>query len=408
MGQERKKLRSGYTTGTCASAAAKAAAVFLLRKIRGQMPKEDAGEAIPVCVGLPGGGSHRFFPVLWSPDQQGEGLEGYFGLQKDSGDDPDVTNRAWIYAAVVPVSREELARLCREGKGYVLSEYPKLYINGGPGIGIAAKGGLSCPVGHYAINPVPRQMIAGEVWEVCEEFGYDGCLEVRVAIPEGIRLAEQTFNPQLGIEGGISILGTTGIVEPMSEAALVETIRLDIRTRVFEGQRFLLMTPGNYGEAYLWQRFGIPVGEAVKCSNFLGASMELLAEEGVSRILFVGHIGKLVKAAGGISNTHSRYGDHRMEILEQLTRACGEKNEKFLARIRQSNTTDEAVAYLQQQGLGGPVLELAAKRVQKELEDWSGGKVRAEVITFSTANQVYGETAGAKDFREDWIRGNRR
>lgn len=365
------------------------------------------GGAIPVCVSLPGGGSCRFFPVPWSPDQEGTGLQGYWGLPKDSGDDPDVTNRAWIYAAVIPIGRAELACLCREGKGYALPEYPELYINGGPGIGIATRGGLSCPVGHYAINPVPRQMIARAVWEVCEEAGYDGCLEVRTAIPAGVRLAGQTFNPQLGIEGGISILGTTGIVAPMSEEALVETIRLDIRTRVFAGQRFLLLTPGNYGEAYLWERFGIPVGEAVKCSNFLGASMKLLAEEGVTRILFVGHIGKLVKAAGGIPNTHSRYGDHRMEILEQLTRECGEKNEDFLTRIRQSNTTDEAVAHLLERGLGRQVLNLAAERVKKEMEGWSGGSIRTEVITFSTANRIYGETREADSFREEWIRGER-
>lgn len=402
---EPKKLRSGYTTGTCAAAAAKAAAVFLFCKISQRTPEGETGTGLPVRVSLPGGGSCRFTPVPWSPDQEGTGLEGYWGLQKDSGDDPDVTNRTWIYAAVTPVSRAELARLCREGRGYALPEYPELYINGGPGIGIVTKRGLSCPVGHYAINPVPRQMIAGAVREAWGEAGYDGCLEVRIAIPEGIRLAEQTFNPRLGIAGGISILGTTGIVAPMSEDALVETIRLDIRTRIFAGQRFLLLTPGNYGEAYLWKQFGIPVGEAVKCSNFLGASMKLLAEEGAARILFVGHMGKLVKAAGGIPNTHSRYGDHRMELLEQLTRACGERDEAFLARIRQSNTTDEAVACLQEHGLGRQVLNLAAERVKKAMEGWSGGRVQVEVITFSTASQMYGETGGAKAFREDWIRG---
>lgn len=315
---EQRQLRSGYTTGTCASAAAKAAAVFLLEK---RMPGT-------VAVHMPEGKVS-----FWEPEPE-EGTEqaaavlsgngdilknaGYWLVYKDSGDDPDVTNGTRICAGVFPVGEAEFQKLVRSGPGYYLEDFPGLYLNGGTGIGMVTKPGLSCPVGHYAINPVPRRMILSAVDEVRRGVGYAGFLEIRLMIPEGVLLAEKTFNPNLGIVGGISVLGTTGIVEPMSEQALVETVRLDIRMRAAVGEKTLLMTPGNYGEAFLQERLGVSLGQAVKCSNFIADSVEIAAEEGFSRILLVGHIGKLVKVTGGVRNTHSRYGDRRMELMERL------------------------------------------------------------------------------------------
>lgn len=385
-------LRSGYTTGTCASAAARAAAVFLLT---GKAPDR-------VSVLLGNGTRAEFAPEygFWQPDKC------WCRVKKDGGDDPDITDGVWVYAEVFLISEEEFAGLCRKGKGYTLKEYPGIYLNGGSGIGIAAKKGLSCPAGRYAINPVPRQVILREVDSVRREACCKRCLEVRIAIPEGAALAEKTFNPVLGIRGGISVLGTTGVVEPMSEQALVETIRLDIRVRAAAGENILLLTPGNYGETFLWQELGIELGTAVKCSNFVEASVKIAKEEGFHRLLLVGHIGKMIKVAGGAGNTHSKYGDRRMELMERLTRQICDgmwrepeaERELFLREIKGSNTTEEAVERLKKRGLAEPVLNLAAEQVKEQIAGWLGGGMKAEMVVFSSLHKAVGKTRGADEF----------
>lgn len=382
-------LRSGYTTGTCASAAARAAAVFLLT---GNVPKQ-------VSVLLGNGTVAEFTP---------EYGKHWCRVKKDGGDDPDVTDGVWVYAGVFPASREAFEELCRNGRGYTLEEYEGLYLNGGLGIGIATKRGLSCPTGHYAINPVPRRMILEAVDSVRRETFCEGCFEVRIAVPQGGELAKKTFNPVLGIKGGISVLGTTGVVEPMSEQALVETIRLDIRVRAAAGEKNLLLTPGNYGEEFLCQELGIQLGTAVKCSNFVEASVRMALEEGVCRLLLVGHAGKMIKVAGGVGNTHSKYGDRRMEMMERLTRqVCTEGCEKtkeqesreiFFKEIGACNTTEEAVERLKERGLAVQVLDCAAERVREQISRWSGGKIKGEVVMFSSLHKVVGKTKNAEDF----------
>ena len=193
---DNKKLRFGYTTGSCAAAAAKAAASMLL-----------TGEKTNYVSLVTPKGIHLH---LETRDIRQEADVVSCAIEKDAGDDPDITNGAWIYARV---SRQK-------EKG--------VHITGGPGIGIVTKPGLEQPPGTYAINSVPRQMIAKELQKLCEQHKYEAGLKVELSVPEGKELARQTFNPRLGIEGGISILGTTGIVEPMSEAALVSSIRLEL------------------------------------------------------------------------------------------------------------------------------------------------------------------------------------
>ncbi len=396
MGQ---KLRSGYTTGTCASAAAKAAAMFLM--------EGKVSEQVKVCLG--NGTWAEFVPESVKTGESILEGDGWWRVKKDAGDDPDVTDGAWIYGRVLPVKEQHWERLCLEGKGYLLEEYPGIYLNGGPGIGIAAKEGLPCLKGHYAINPVPCRMILQAVEEVRRKTGYEGLLEVQTAVPDGIALAEKTFNPRLGIVGGISLLGTTGIVEPMSEKALLETIRLDIRVKAAEGRERILMAPGNYGEEFLRQKMGIPLGEAVKCSNFIADSVVMAAEEGVRRILLAGHIGKLVKAAGGVRNTHSRYGDRRMEIMVRLAREVLEGREEtktglknpqakacLLEAVGKANTTEEAVGKLREAGIAELVLACAAKHVKEQIFLWTKGRIEAEVIVFSQAHGLIGRAAGSQ------------
>ncbi len=386
-----KRLRNGYTTGTCAAAAAKAAAAFFAQATRQKTFTYSE-------LTLPGGGSFRI-PVI--PFLK-EGEPFCFGVQKDSGDDPDVTNQTLILASVKPVSRKILEMLKSTGSGYFLEEFPDLYLNGGLGIGMVTKPGLSCPVGHYAINPVPRSMILGAVDEVMRQTPYEECLLIEISIPDGERLASQTFNPKLGIQGGISVLGTTGIVKPMSEEALLETIRLEIHMKAVNGAKVLLMAPGNYGEEFLKKTLGVPVGNAVLCSNFAKAAVLMAQKEGFQSVLFVGHIGKLIKVSAGRENTHSKYGDGRMEQMAQLTEALG--YQKLKQQILSCNTTDDALELLKQHGIAGKLLDLTAEYVKRQLEQWSDGKICAEVVTFSTAHQMFGTTTDWKRLFETWKR----
>lgn len=406
------RLRSGFTTGTCASAAAKAAALFLME---GKEP-----ERVQVVLGN-GTQADFFVERVDSGDSALEG-EGWWRVKKDAGDDPDVTDGVWVYGRVVFVSEDNWERVLVGGRGYFSEEYPRIYLNGGVGIGIVTKDGLACPKGHYAMNPLPRAVIVQAVEEVRRKAGYDGFLEIQIAVPDGVFLAEKTFNPCLGIYGGISILGTTGIVEPMSESALLETIRLDIRVKAADGRQGIILTPGNYGEMFLHERMGIPLGEAVKCSNFIGDSVDMAVEEGVKRVLVAGHVGKLIKVAGGVRNTHSKYGDRRMEILGRMTREVlegdgseiwGERKQKWkglrdseirerlLRGVEGANTTEEAVGRLKEAGIAELVLACGAKHVKEQILLWSEGALEAEVIMFSSVHEVAGRTG--KDLWRGWL-----
>ncbi len=406
------RLRSGFTTGTCASAAAKAAALFLME---GKEP-----ERVQVVLGN-GTQADFFVERVDSGDSALEG-EGWWRVKKDAGDDPDVTDGVWVYGRVVFVSEDNWERVLVGGRGYFSEEYPRIYLNGGVGIGIVTKDGLACPKGHYAMNPSPRAVIVQAVEEVRRKAGYDGFLEIQIAVPDGVFLAEKTFNPCLGIYGGISILGTTGIVEPMSESALLETIRLDIRVKAADGRQGIILTPGNYGEMFLHERMGIPLGEAVKCSNFIGDSVDMAVEEGVKRVLVAGHVGKLIKVAGGVRNTHSKYGDRRMEILGRMTREVlegdgseiwGERKQKWkglrdseirerlLRGVEGANTTEEAVGRLKEAGIAELVLACGAKHVKEQILLWSEGALEAEVIMFSSVHEVAGRTG--KDLWRGWL-----
>lgn len=336
-----------------------------------------------------------------------------FQVQKDAGDDPDVTHGAWVCAGVQELDDQGLEEQRQRGQGYWLETYPNLYLAGGTGVGMATRPGLSCPVGHAAINPVPRRMILEAVDQVCRRAAFDGKLLVEVAIPEGVLLAEKTFNPRLGIEGGISILGTTGIVKPMSEEALLATIRLDIHMQAVNGGGILLMAPGNYGEAFLQEEWQIPLGKAVLCSNFVGEAVEMIGGEGLQAVLFVGHIGKLIKVAAGRTNTHSKYGDGRMEelagITEQICREAsgadsGQKAAGYqvVGQVRACNTTEEALSLLKEAGLDKKVLQYVAQKVRRQMLRWSGGTLDIQVVVFSSAQKEIGETDGARRLLERW------
>ncbi|MCM1467544.1 MAG: cobalt-precorrin-5B (C(1))-methyltransferase CbiD, partial [Alistipes sp.] len=281
-----KKLRCGYTTGSCAAAAALGAAKILL-----------AGETVE-SVDLELSGEITLNLPLEDIEKTDRWVR--CGVRKDAGDDKDVTDKILVCAVV-----------SKTDKGIV--------IDGGTGVGRVTKKGMDQPVGAAAINSAPRGMIERTLLRLCGDLHYDGGLKVVIEVPEGEAAAAKTFNPRLGIEGGISILGTSGIVEPMSKQALIDTIRTEIQMKKAEGKRYLLITPGNYGLDFVRGNTALHAENAVKCSNYIGETLDMACEAGFEKVLLIGHIGKLVKLGSGIMNTHSRCGDGRMETLA----ACG-------------------------------------------------------------------------------------
>lgn len=388
---ETTQLRSGFTTGTCAAAAAGAACAMLftgndIRHWKIMTPKGTEAD-LPL-----------FHVVLTRKKVE-------CAVKKDAGDDPDVTHQAMIFASVEYVSESEMDQ---EPAYYRWEEEESnysapLFLTAGEGIGRVTRAGLSCPVGKPAINPVPRSMIFKEVDSARRKAGYDGALKICIWVPEGRRLAEKTFNPRLGIEGGLSILGTTGIVKPMSEEALKATIRLELHVKAVAGEKKVILAPGNYGEAFLKDNYGISMEDGVLCSNFLGESMKMAGKEGFEQILLVGHAGKLIKAAGGVYNTHSKYGDRRMEILWECIESVGEEEKDLKELMRNANTMEEAAGVLKERKILKPVMEEAVRRIQEYTVLWSGGK-QVEVVTFSSFHGILGMTPGAGRLLESFAR----
>ncbi len=334
-----KKLRLGYTTGSCAAAAAKAAAFMLLTGRR----KDTIDLLTPKGIRL----------HLTVEEIRITSAEASCAIRKDSGDDPDATRGTLVFACVRK------------------TDAPGVLIDGGAGIGRVTKRGLDQPVGAAAINSVPRRMIEENVREVCALCGYDGGVSVVISVPEGEALAKKTFNPRLGIVGGISILGTTGIVEPMSEQALVDTIRVELRQRRELGAEYVLLTPGNYGADFIRDSIGIDPRTAVLTSNFIGDALELSRELGFHGALLIGHIGKLVKLAGGMWNTHSKFGDCRMELLAAHAASLGLRPEK-VSELLACVMCDDAIRILKEEQLYDAVLARLAGRIEFHLQHKCG------------------------------------
>ena len=344
-----KRLRLGYTTGSCAAAASKAAAYMLLTGKR----KDTIDLLTPKGIAL-------HLPVAEIRMTAGEVS---CAIRKDSGDDPDATRDTLIFASVKKTN------------------LPGISIDGGLGVGRVTKRGLDQPVGAAAINSVPRRMIEENVLEVCRLCDYAGGLEILISVPDGERLAKKTFNPRLGIVGGISILGTTGIVEPMSEQALVDTIRVELRQRRENGAESVLLTPGNYGADFIRDIIGLDPRTAVLTSNFIGDALEICKELGFSGALLIGHIGKLVKLAGGMWNTHSKFGDCRMELLAAHAAALGLPSEKT-QELLDCVMCDDALRILKEEGLYAPVLSRLAGRIEAQLHQ-KCGEMQVGAMVFS-------------------------
>ncbi len=361
-------MRYGFTTGSCAAAAAKAAAYMLLT---GKLKREitiETPKGIPYIADL--------------VDISRKEREVSCAVEKDGGDDPDITTGAFIYAKVSLGENES-----GTGKETVIK------IDGGKGVGRVTKPGLDQPVGNAAINHVPREMIEKEVMQVCQLADYKGCLQVEISVPDGEKLAQQTFNPRLGIVGGISILGTTGIVEPMSNQAILDTIRVELNQRRVQGFDYVAVSPGNYGLDFMKKSYGYDLDRSVKCSNFIGDTIDMAVELGFKKMLLTGHIGKLIKVAGGIMNTHSKEADCRMELLAAFSVKEGVETEK-IRQVLDCVTTEEAIPILEDSGKLPAIMETIVERICFYLEKRANGKLQIDCIIY--ANE-FGELAKSKE-----------
>ena len=353
-----KRLRRGHTTGTCAAAASKAAAEAVLSG----RPVDRVTIATPKGITLE-------LPV---EDLSFDSTHARCAVRKDGGDDIDATHGTLVYSDVT---------LTESG----------VDIDGGKGVGRVTRRGLDQPPGNAAINRVPRAMIREALEDVASSFSYGGGFSAVISVPDGEEIAGKTFNPRLGIVGGISILGTSGIVEPMSETALIDTVKTEMNLRAAEGNRVLLVVPGNYGKDFSDNIPGIDADFAVKCSNFVGEMLDHACELGVDVVL-VSNLGKMVKLAAGIMNTHSRNADARMEVLAANAAVAGASMETVL-KIMECISTDDALEVLDADGLIPKVCEVMMPKIEYHMNHRTGGAIRTSAVMFSSVYGLLGKTS---------------
>lgn len=366
--KDNKKLRMGYTTGTCATAAAKAAAFILI-----------SGEYLKyVDITTPKGISLKLELLDIRIDKDSVSC----AIKKDSGDDPDITNGILIYAEVVRNNNDNIN--------------DNVNIDGGIGIGRITKPGLDQPIGSAAINSTPRRTIRDEVDKIRKEYNYHGGLDIIISTPQGVEIAKKTFNPKLGIVGGISILGTTGIVMPMSEDAIIETIKTEMRMHKALGDKHILITPGNYGEAFIKENYQIDQGKIIQCSNYIIDAVRYANELKFESILLIGHIGKLIKLAGGMVNTHSKYGDNRADTFIDISTKYGISNEGAL-KIKEAVSADEMIKIIDSEGIKNQVMKDVSLQILDVVNNKMNNKLEFDVIVFSN---IYGVLSSNRDVKE--------
>ena len=353
-----KKLRYGYTTGSSATAATKAALMYLLDDSKHDIPE--------VTIKLPSGNSLTI-SVNSLEKKENSVLA---SVIKDGGDDPDVTHGLEIYSKVT------------------LRNDSKINIFGGTGVGKVTKKGLPVAPGNSAINPVPLKMIRETVEEMLPEgFGAD----VEISVPKGEETAKKTLNAKLGIIGGISILGTTGIVKPMSEESWKASLAIELKMALENaGNGEAIFLFGNRGKQYLSDNFDDNTSQAIVISNFVGYMFDRACEFEAKKIYFIGELGKFVKVAGGIFHTHSRVSDAKMEILTANALLVGESTEN-MKKIMASNTTEEATKYIEKT----EVYNLLAEKAKQKCEEYcrrNGWELEVETLIISAEKEVLGNS----------------
>ncbi|ADL12366.1 cobalt-precorrin-5B (C(1))-methyltransferase CbiD [Acetohalobium arabaticum] len=360
-----EKLRRGYTTGTAAAGAAKAAAETLYSGQTLDVVKVDTPAEIVVDLEISG------------TEIKEESVS--CTVLKDGGDDADITDGTEIVAEVTKLDSG-------------------IELKGGKGVGEVTKPGLAVEVGKPAINPVPREMIIDSVKEVLPP---ESGAKITIKVPEGEELAANTLNPRLGVEGGISILGTTGIVEPMSKKAYRESLVVTLDQALAEDNYELVFIFGNYGKQ-MAQSMGVSDNQWVKMSNFVGYMLERAAEREIERIILLGHVGKLIKVGAGIFDTHSSVADARLEIVAAYTASLG-GSQQLIQKILAANTAEETIQILREVELAEDVFNLLAKRVVARAAEKVEYEIDFGAILFSMDQEVVGSYGvELKKGAEEW------
>lgn len=350
-------LKSGYTTGTCVTIAARAAVrmIFEQRIITRESVITPKGITIETDIEKP------------CFDKYSASC----AVKKYAGDDPDVTDGLLLFASVG------------------LKKERGINIDGGEGVGRVTKQGLQQKIGEAAINRVPKLMIEENVSRLFDEYGYEGGADIIISVPGGRECAKKTFNPHLGIVGGISILGTSGIVEPMSERAIIDTIKVELDVKKANDGSYVMLAPGNYGVSFIRELFDLDpdLDKAVKCSNYIGETLDYILDCGFKGMLLTGHIGKLVKLAGGIMNTHSKNADCRMEIMAANT-ALVSNDISTVRKIISCNTTDEAISVLKEYNICDEVMKIIMEKALFHINNRLENKIEAGILMFSNEHGV--------------------
>ena len=364
-----KKLRKGFTTGTCATAATVAALSMILNQEREEKVTVHTASGVEVTMDV-----HN---PSFGPE------EATAAIEKDGGDDADATHGLLIYSTVT-----------------LLPDQKEIEIDGGQGVGRVTEKGLACDVGMAAINPTPRRMIEQHVREI---IGPNCGARVIISVPGGEETAKLTYNSRLGIVGGISILGTTGIVNPMSEDSWKASITIELTMLYNQGHRSVVLVPGNYGEDFATNTVGIPAGRIVNMSNFVGHVLKEVQRIGFTKVLMIGHMGKFVKVAAGIFSTHSKDSDARMETLVANLALMGAPME-LLEKVDNCLTTEAAGTAIKEFSYEG-VYQVLADKIKARSERllrYRKPEVSIEVVVFGTEEGYLASTQPLEQIKEEW------
>ena len=364
-----KKLRKGFTTGTCATAATAAAISMILN--------QDIEEKVTVST------ANGVEVTMDIKDPSFGELTASAAVEKDGGDDADATHGLLIYSTVT-----------------LLPDSNDIEIDGGEGVGRVTQKGLKCDVGMAAINPTPRAMIEKTARQL---LGPNCGAKIIISVPGGEETAKLTYNSRLGIVGGISILGTTGIVNPMSEESWKASITIELTMLYNQGYRSVVLAPGNYGEDFATNVLGIPPHRIVNMSNFVGHVLKEVQRIGFTWVLMVGHMGKFVKVAGGIFSTHSKDSDARMEIIMANLALLGAPVE-LLEKVDQCITTDAAGTFIEEYHYEEVYQVLVDKmkfRSERLLRNRKP-EVSIDVVTFGTEAGYLASTQTLEEIAEEW------
>ena len=368
-----KLLRCGYTTGTCAAAASKAAVAMLF--------KQESMDSVAITT------PNQTDLIIDVLNPQFKDNVATCSIEKDSGDDPDITNGILVSSKVT-----------------LLPDSSEIIIEGGKGVGKVTKGGLDQPVGMSAINSVPRKMIKDSLNELAMQYNYKGGFHVLISVPKGEEIAKKTFNPELGIVGGISILGTTGIVEPMSAKALADSIKVEISVIAAESNESILIFLGNFGKKFTEEELNLSTKPGIMCSNFIDVALDSSVEFGFKNILIVGHIGKLVKLGIGMFNTHSHNGDGRIETLLSCALEAGADIE-ILNEIQKCVTTNAVLDILYENDLLTKTMDVLNGRIGHNIDRRIPEDINVGFICFANTGEYSGvlfESENADDLKELW------